>query len=113
MTTEPETVRPEDLKVGDRVRIEQFCTVHRVEGSGAYVRFDVSPKCVEWLGPNALAHATITRLPPPVDPDLLLAREAAASDDPVNRYVYIVGGLDWTVRVRIALAAIKLAKEQS
>ena len=115
-----ETVRPEDLKPGDEIEVT-------IRGRCAPPNFG-DQKTVEtiWFCPGTekgfavalryLTHATITRLPPPVDPDLMLARKVVADMNRVNFPAYAReverGEGDDGREVTIALAAIKAAKEQ-
>jgi hypothetical protein len=105
-----ETVRPEDLKPGDRVRV----TLEGVVDDDGEFSAGESPLLGNrWLSMDVLAHATITRLPPPVDPDLLLARKVCAKQFPSEADAYGRGAYDSGGFMGVALAAIKLAKEQS
>jgi hypothetical protein len=103
-----EIVKPEDLKPGDRVRLIVDATVAASDGKG--VDFALR-------GPLAKV-ATITRLPPPVDPDLLLARKVVVAQNRAQRLdawadEVEAGQHDDGDEVAPALAAIKAAKEQS
>ena len=117
-----ETVRPEDLKPGDEIEVT-------IRGRCAPPNFG-DQKTVEtiWFYPGTekgfavalryLTHATITRLPPPVDPDLLLARKVVAEaheaqSGPRKTVESIkLGAFDDDKSVQLALAAIKAAKGQ-
>jgi hypothetical protein len=72
-----------------------------------------------WAGSlrNAFARYIASKEEPPVDPDLLIAREAAAevnrNDFPIFAKDVRVGEHDDRVEVACALRAIKLYKERS
>jgi hypothetical protein len=76
------------------------------------------PFLIEGATRSALAALTEANWQPPVDPDLLIAREAAAdiacrAGYPESREKYAAGLRDNWSEVRSALAAIKLFKAQS
>jgi hypothetical protein len=62
MTTEAETVRPEDLKPGDRVRVTVVADGYTDETLDVVLDNSYTP-FGEWITFSALAHTTITRLP--------------------------------------------------
>lgn len=105
-----ETVRPDDLKPGDRVRVT---LEGEIDGDG---EFPIPGDTGRYLFAENLAHATITRLPPPADPDLILARKVVAdrarADFPSYAREIERGDGDDGGEVQTALAAIKAAKEQ-
>jgi len=107
----PEPVKPEDLKPGDSVEVTlrgTFCYMR--EGRMEVLwRDGIGSRCIN---ASELAHATIVRLPPPVDPDLILAREVCAARQPTTAAIqadYRSGRSDGSASVALALAAIKAA----
>lgn len=106
-----ETVRPEDLKPGDRVRVT-FEGVLDEDG-------DLELPKGGCIARYVFRDATITRLPPPVDPDVLVLRAILHShqramtppDSGWGDMSYLKGSYDHLPAFQAALAAIKAAKE--
>lgn len=107
------------LKAGDRVRLTQDVTVKEVTHQGLFYAVSEEPNLFGYINLSELTapNARVELIPPPVDPDLLLAREVCATDrrlvsDRSEDWPDAVrnGGFDDGLNVHIALAAIKATK---
>lgn len=106
------------MKAGDRVRITVEGFVNDIDGGRVFMALNNSashyPPTVFHTSELTAPTARVEVLPPPVDPDLVLAREVVAevigSDFPKTQADFRDGLKDDFADVRIALSAIKAAR---